>query len=117
MRVAAFSRAVVVQFVMEPGSVPAPPYNPPRRRDNAFPVVQDTVTLEGHLIDSDALRKAFARIVEDGGEFEVLEFRIGATNADPSFARLAVKARDPQTLDKLLEDLAYLGAATQVADA
>jgi lysine-ketoglutarate reductase/saccharopine dehydrogenase-like protein (TIGR00300 family) len=80
-------------------------------------VVQDTVTLEGHLIDSDVLRKAFARIVEDGGEFEVLEFRIGATNADPSFARLAVKARDSETLDKLLEDLAYLGAATQVADA
>ena len=40
-------------------------------------MVQETVTLEGHLIDSDILRKAFDRIVEGGGEFEVLEFRVG----------------------------------------
>ena len=29
-------------------------------------MVGETVTLEGHLIDSDILRKAFARIVEGG---------------------------------------------------
>jgi lysine-ketoglutarate reductase/saccharopine dehydrogenase-like protein (TIGR00300 family) len=80
-------------------------------------VVQETVTLEGHLIDSDILRRAFARIVEGGGEFEVLEARIGATNADPSFAKLAVKARDPHALDAILEGLAYLGASASVADA
>jgi lysine-ketoglutarate reductase/saccharopine dehydrogenase-like protein (TIGR00300 family) len=80
-------------------------------------MVQETITLEGHLIDSDILRKAFARIVEGHGEFEVLEARIGATNADPSFARLAVKAADPHVLDRILEDLAYLGAVAEVADA
>ncbi len=80
-------------------------------------MVHETVTLEGHLIDSDILRRTFARIVEGGGEFEVLEARIGATNADVSFARLLVKARDPHVLDRILEGLAYLGASARVADA
>jgi lysine-ketoglutarate reductase/saccharopine dehydrogenase-like protein (TIGR00300 family) len=80
-------------------------------------MVAETVSLEGHLIDSDILRKAFARIVEEGGEFEVLEARIGATNQDPSFAKLGVKAADPETLDRILEGLRYLGASAQVSDA
>jgi lysine-ketoglutarate reductase/saccharopine dehydrogenase-like protein (TIGR00300 family) len=80
-------------------------------------VVHETVTMEGHLIDSDILRKAFARIVEDGGEFEVLEFKVGKTNEDASFARLSVTAPDPETLDRILEALSYLGAAAVVADA
>jgi lysine-ketoglutarate reductase/saccharopine dehydrogenase-like protein (TIGR00300 family) len=80
-------------------------------------LVQETVTMEGHLIDSDILRKGFARIVEEGGEFEVVEFRVGRTNQDPSFLRLAVKAADPHALDRILEGLSYLGASTSVDDA
>jgi lysine-ketoglutarate reductase/saccharopine dehydrogenase-like protein (TIGR00300 family) len=80
-------------------------------------MVHETVTMEGHLIDSDILRRAFARIVEDGGEFEVLEFKVGKRNEDPSFARLSVTAPDPETLDRILEALSYLGAAAVVADA
>ena len=75
-------------------------------------MVQETVTMEGHLIDSDILRKAFDRIVEEGGEFEVLEFHVGKTNADPSRATLAVKAEDPQALDRILEGLVLPGVAT-----
>ena len=80
-------------------------------------MVEETVTMEGHLIDSDILRKAFARIVEDGGEFEVLEFKVGKTNDDPSFVRLSVTAPDPEHLDRILEALSYLGAAAVVGDA
>src|SRR5688572_13456273 len=80
-------------------------------------MVQETVTMEGHLIDSDVLRKAFNRIVENGGEFEVLEFRVGKTNDNPSFARLTVTAPAPEVLDRILEDLNYLGASTEVMDA
>jgi lysine-ketoglutarate reductase/saccharopine dehydrogenase-like protein (TIGR00300 family) len=80
-------------------------------------MVHETVTMEGHLIDSDILRKAFARIVEDGGEFEVQDFKVGKTNEDASFARLSVTAPDPETLDRILEALSYLGAAAVVADA
>ena len=80
-------------------------------------MVQETVTLEGHLIDSDILRRAFARIVEGGGEFEVLDFVIGKTNTDTSTARLAVRAPTPESLDSILEGLSYLGASSSVADA
>ena len=73
-------------------------------------MVQETVTMEGHLIDSDILRKAFARIVEGGGDFEIQEFRVGKTNDDPSFIRLAVRAEAPDVVDRILEDLSYLGA-------
>ena len=80
-------------------------------------MVSETVTLEGHIIDSDILRRVFTRIVEDGGEFEVVEFRVGKRNEDASFARLAVRARDPHVLDRILEHLAYLGATAVLGDA
>jgi len=80
-------------------------------------MVRDTVTMEGHLIDSDILRRAMSRIVEEGGQFEVEEFKVGKTNADASFVRLAVTAEDPQALDRILEGLGYLGAETVVEDA
>lgn len=80
-------------------------------------MVQELVDFEGHLIDSDILRKVFSRIVEEGGGFEVVEFRVGRRNEDPSFARLAVSAPDPATLDRVLEHLRYLGASTIVGDA
>ena len=34
-------------------------------------MVHETITMEGHLIDSDILRRVFDRVVEEGGEFEV----------------------------------------------
>lgn len=80
-------------------------------------MVHETVTMDGHLIDSDILRKAFRKIVEHGGDFEVLEFRVGKSNAEASFTRLNVMAPDPHVLDAIIEGLNYLGASTVVADA
>jgi lysine-ketoglutarate reductase/saccharopine dehydrogenase-like protein (TIGR00300 family) len=80
-------------------------------------MVHETVTMEGHLIDSDILRRVFNHIVEEGGGFEVLEFRVGTTNDNPSFARLSVTAPALETLDRILERLNYLGASAEVADA
>src|SRR5262249_49340036 len=94
------------------GEVPGPEGpHPPQDVGDAMSAVHETVVMEGHLIDSDQLRRAFNRIVEDGGEFEVLDFRVGKTNADPSRATLSVAAPDPHVLDRILESLAYLGAA------
>src|SRR5437773_3699578 len=76
-------------------------------------MVEETVTMEGHLIDSDILRKAFARVVEGGGDFEILEFKVGKTNDDPSFLRMAVKAETPDVVYAILEDLSYLGATAE----
>jgi lysine-ketoglutarate reductase/saccharopine dehydrogenase-like protein (TIGR00300 family) len=80
-------------------------------------MVQELISLEGHIIDSDILRRVFSRIVEEGGEFEVVEFRVGRRNEDPSYAQLAVSAADPHTLDRIIEHLAYLGASAVVEDA
>ena len=80
-------------------------------------MVSDTITLEGHLIDSDIMRRVFDRVVEEGGEFEVLEFRVGKRNDDPSFVSMVVSADSPDVLDRILEGLSYLGAATVVGDA
>ena len=80
-------------------------------------MVHETVTMQGHLIDSDILRRAFARIVEEGGDFDVQEFRVGKTNDDPSFIRLGVSAAEPAALDRILEHLTYLGGTTALADA
>src|SRR6185295_16499511 len=80
-------------------------------------MLHETVVMEGHLIDSDMMRRVFNRIVEKGGEFEVIEFRVGKTNADPSVAKLAVNARDQETLDRILEELSYMGASAMPSDA
>ncbi len=80
-------------------------------------MVQETITLEGHLIDSDIMRRVFDRIVEGEGEFEVLEFRVGRRNDEPSFARIEVRAPHPEALDAVLEGLRNLGAETETGDA
>ena len=81
------------------------------------PMVHETVVMEGHLIDSDVLRRAFNAIVEEGGAFEILEFKVGRTNDDPTRAVLDVKAKDAAGLDRVLQHLSYFGAATQTGDA
>lgn len=80
-------------------------------------MVNESFTLEGHLIDSDIMRRVFDKVVEGGGEFEVLEFRVGRRNDEPSFARIDVRAEDPQALEAILEGLRYLGAETETGDA
>jgi hypothetical protein len=80
-------------------------------------MVREIVTLQGHIIDSDILRKVFDRVIEEGGAFDVLEFRVGRSNTEESFARLAVSAEGPEALDRILEHLSYLGAAAEREDA
>lgn len=80
-------------------------------------MVRETVTLEGHIIDSDVLRRVMDRVVAEGARFEIEEFRVGRTNEETSFARLAIAHDDPERLDRVLEALAYLGATSQVKDA
>jgi lysine-ketoglutarate reductase/saccharopine dehydrogenase-like protein (TIGR00300 family) len=79
-------------------------------------MVHERFTLEGHLIDSDILRRVFDRVVEEGGEFEVLDFRVGRTNREPSSTRIEVRASDPHALDRILDAVRYLGAVTEVGD-
>lgn len=72
--------------------------------------VESEVEVEGHLIDSMILTKIFDRVMDLGGDFEVLEFKIGKSKKDYSYARLLVKGRDEHHLKTLMKELTLLGA-------
>ena len=72
----------------------------------------EVIELEGHLIDSYILPKVFDRIMDLGGEFEVLEFRIGRRKDEPSYARILVRGRDRGHLEFMIRELRSLGAVT-----
>ena len=70
----------------------------------------EIVELEGHLIDSYILPKVFDRIMDLGGEFEVLEFRIGRRKHETSYAKLLVRGKSQNHLNLILKELRALGA-------
>lgn len=67
------------------------------------------VTAEGHLVDSQLLKSIFDRVIEKGGDFEVLHFELGRTNEDFSRITLKISADDAGTLARLVEDLIPFG--------
>jgi lysine-ketoglutarate reductase/saccharopine dehydrogenase-like protein (TIGR00300 family) len=70
------------------------------------------IELEGHIIDSGIMTLVFDRIMDMGGEFEILTFNVGKHKKDPSYARLRVTAPDDRQLDAILSELHRLGART-----
>jgi lysine-ketoglutarate reductase/saccharopine dehydrogenase-like protein (TIGR00300 family) len=68
------------------------------------------IKVEGHLIDSMILTRIWDRIMELGGDFETLEFRVGKHKTDPSYARILVKGQTPQHLEDILREIYPLGA-------
>jgi lysine-ketoglutarate reductase/saccharopine dehydrogenase-like protein (TIGR00300 family) len=89
--------------------------------DSATPVAphaSEVVEAEGHLIDSQLLNVMFDTVVRHDAQFEVLEFRIGRTNDDPSFVSMRVASRTPAALTEVLEELVTLGCqVARVEDA
>jgi hypothetical protein len=73
-------------------------------------VVTEVVEAEGHLIDSQLLNTMFDTVVRNDAAFEVLEFRIGRTNDEPSFVAMRISARTEPVLHEVLEELVTLGA-------
>lgn len=78
----------------------------------------ETVEIRGHIIDSRILPKILDEIIELGGDYEVVDFQIGKTHGDPSFARIRLWASDDQALEQMLRRLQRHGAVpADVADA
>jgi len=67
------------------------------------------VRAEGHLIDSDRMRRIMDQIIHAGARYEIVEFRVGRTNDDPSTAVLDLTAAGEADLAELLEQLLPLG--------
>lgn len=68
-------------------------------------MVTETVTLEGHIIDSKTLANVLDDILSFGGEFKILEVHIGQSRQERSHARIEVRTH---TLDQMHELLAIM---------
>jgi lysine-ketoglutarate reductase/saccharopine dehydrogenase-like protein (TIGR00300 family) len=73
--------------------------------------VTEEVEVRGHIVDSLLLPKILDRILLMGGLFEIRECKIGVHRADPSYARIAIRADNLETLDAILGDLIEHGAS------
>ena len=72
-------------------------------------MLSEVVEAEGHLIDSQLLNGMFDTVVRNDAAFEVLEFRIGRTNEEPSFVAMRITAKTEPTLHEVVEELVTLG--------
>jgi lysine-ketoglutarate reductase/saccharopine dehydrogenase-like protein (TIGR00300 family) len=71
--------------------------------------LNEIVEAEGHLIDSQLLNAMCDTVGRHDASFEVLEFRIGRTNDEPSFVSMRVTSPDQPGLTGVLEELVALG--------
>lgn len=76
----------------------------------------EEITLEGHIIDSWTLPRAFDTIMDMGGAFDVLEIQVGRAKDEVSFARLKVRADSETKLEAILTALQSFGAVLASRD-
>ncbi len=67
------------------------------------------IEVEGHIIDSGIMTRVFDRIMDMGGDFEIITFDVGKKKADPSYARLRVSAQTEEKLDLITSELHRYG--------
>ncbi len=81
-------------------------------------MVETIFELRGHIIDSLILPRAFGVIMDLGGEFQILDFKIGRSKTEHSYARMRLTAENEHKLHAIMEELQKLGATeTAVKDA
>lgn len=68
------------------------------------------IEVRGHLIDSMILTKIFDKIMNQGGEFEVLELDVGKKKKDSSYAKIQVSGKNAKHLKEILDDIHRDGA-------
>ena len=72
------------------------------------------IEVRGHLIDSLILTKIFDEIMDLGGEFEVLEIKIGKRKKDESYAKLRIQGKNKKHLAQILEVVYREGATARI---
>ena len=73
-------------------------------------VESQEIELQGHIIDSGIMTQLFDRVMDMGGNFEILVFDVGKKKTDTSYARLRVAASNKEKLHAILSELHRLGA-------
>lgn len=77
----------------------------------------ETIDLRGHIIDSLTLPKVLDSILTEGGNFKIIDIKIGQKRADQSCARIEISGPTPEKLDAMVIRLRELGAeVTKVPD-
>src|SRR5262245_35609544 len=71
----------------------------------------EEVEIQGHIIDSLLLPKVLDEILTHGGSYVIKDIRIGQRQADPSFARIEVRAPSAVVLREVLDSIHDHGAA------
>lgn len=72
-------------------------------------MVSTTVEAEGHLIDSGNFQSILTTIVEDGSEYEILNFAVGRKNDETSHLTLRLRAATDERLQDLVSKLSVFG--------
>jgi lysine-ketoglutarate reductase/saccharopine dehydrogenase-like protein (TIGR00300 family) len=75
----------------------------------------EEVELEGHIVDSLLLPKVLDEILTHGGNYLLKEIRIGQKQADPSYARIEVRADNTDNLQEILDAIHDHGAVPVAA--
>ncbi|MEK7761929.1 MAG: TIGR00300 family protein, partial [Nitrospirota bacterium] len=74
---------------------------------------QETVLLQGHIIDSLILAKVLDTILMMGGTFDIQDMQIGKTREEPSRARIVVQASSAKLLSEILHAIQPHGASVE----
>ncbi|PSQ58123.1 TIGR00300 family protein [Halobacteriales archaeon SW_7_71_33] len=72
--------------------------------------VSRSVELEGHIIDSGLMERAFSTVMEMGGAFDVKTFRVGTHKDEESYAEMVVSADSADQLRAIVHELHQNGA-------
>ncbi|MBI4285199.1 MAG: TIGR00300 family protein [Chloroflexi bacterium] len=73
-------------------------------------MVEETIELKGHIIDSLLLPKVLDQVLARGAEFEIEQIDIGVRRSDPSHARIRLRAETKSAMEELLVALKVHGA-------
>ena len=77
----------------------------------------ETVHLDGHIIDSGTLSKVLDLILLHGGDYEIITFNIGTTREAASHAEIVIRAESQDDLHRILQEVGQHGAAPLAHDA
>jgi lysine-ketoglutarate reductase/saccharopine dehydrogenase-like protein (TIGR00300 family) len=75
-----------------------------------------TIAFSGHLLDSGLLSRALDAVVDSGGSFQILDFRLGEQRRSTSRAQIKISAPALFLLDTIAAQLVGLGAVLESPD-
>src|SRR6267378_1632635 len=81
-----------------------------RARPGKADMFSEQIELHGHIIDSLILPKVLDEILSHGGDFKIIEIKVGQQRTDPSYARIQVSGPSREVVDDLIRRLRLHGA-------